>query len=75
MGYRSEVAVAIKPEYYPALINGVPERKELINDLISGADIHSHENGILLHWDHVKWYYNGWCEGKASRRAVIKVNK
>lgn len=57
MGYRSEVAVAIKAEVYPMLIEGIPENTESVKSLISEAEVHKKEDGILLHWDHVKWYY------------------
>lgn len=57
MGYRSEVAVAIKAEYYTTLIEGVPANTSVIRDLISQAEVYKKDDGILIHWQDVKWYY------------------
>jgi len=61
MGYLSEVAVAIKPNYYTALIDGIPDNEKAVRELISKAEVHSHEDGVLIHWPNIKWYYDE-CE-------------
>lgn len=57
MGYRSEVAVAVKKECYEALVAGYSdESKKNIEELISYGEKHENEYGILLHWQDIKWY-------------------
>lgn len=52
MGYRSEVAVAIKVNDYEKFMKGNSDIKELL----SLADITSNEEIVILHWDWIKWY-------------------
>jgi len=57
MAYRSEVAVAIKKDYYEMFLNGKTEKsKRLISDLISYGITTEHEDGVLIHWSSIKWY-------------------
>ena len=58
MGYRSQIAIAIKPEHYTSLIEIVPENSSAIRELISMAEVHSKEHGVLIHWSSIKWYGN-----------------
>lgn len=52
MGYRSEVAVAIKIADYEKFIKGNSDFK----DLISIADISTNDKIVIIYWDWVKWY-------------------
>lgn len=70
MGYRSEVALAIKSDYYNALIDGIPDNSESVRELISEAEVHTKDDGILMHWDHVKWYYDNVSRFEASLNAI-----
>lgn len=70
MGYRSEVAVAIKREFYPMLIEGIPENTESVKSLISEAEVHKGEDGFLIHWDHIKWYYTTVEKFEQSLKAI-----
>lgn len=56
MGYRSEVAIALKPQAFTALIEGIPENTQHVKSLIDEAEVTKQENGILLYWDSIKWY-------------------
>ena len=70
MGYRSEVAVALKSNKYSSLIEGADLPFDLIKNLIDEADIHKKDGGVLLYWDHVKWYYHSVDAFMASLRKI-----
>lgn len=70
MGYRSEVAIAIKPDSYISLIESVPENSSAIRELISMAEVHSKEDGVLIHWSSIKWYGNSCDKFMDSLRRI-----
>jgi hypothetical protein len=70
MGYRSEVAVAIKADFYTKLIEGISDNTEAIRSLISEAEVYKRGRGILLHWVGVKWYYGNVDKFEESLRAI-----
>ncbi len=56
MGYRSEVAVALQPQAFTQLVEGIFENTQAIKSLIDDAEVTKREDGILLYWDSIKWY-------------------
>ena len=58
MGYRSQIAVAIKQEVYQNFLKGKNEGdNEKIISLIQSTDKMSNLHGdILLYWESIKWY-------------------
>ena len=52
MGYRSEVAVAVKTADYEKFIKGNSDFK----NLMSIADISTNDEIVIMYWDWVKWY-------------------
>lgn len=57
MGYRSDVALAIKTEFIPDLIK---ENKNIttpeIKMLLERSDNFVKEDATLYHWNYIKWY-------------------
>lgn len=57
MGYRSDVALAIKTEFIPELLkdhNNIPFVE--IKMLLERADVMVKDDCTLYHWDYIKWY-------------------
>lgn len=54
MGYISEVAVAIKSDVYDSFYSSLNDQAR---ELVDCSKIHKNEDGVLIHWDYIKWYY------------------
>ena len=66
MSYYSEVAIAIRSSEFSQLIEGIPENTAAIKELIDCAEVTKKDDGILLYWSCIKWYYDSVVKFKES---------
>ena len=55
MGYRSDVALAMKEEKFKDLLLSIKDDKTAV-ELLTGCQKHEKDGWILLFYDSVKWY-------------------
>lgn len=56
MGYRSNIAVAIKRQAYSKMMDSFNSKDlDLVKGLIDEAVVHKKKDGVLLLWDGIKW--------------------
>jgi hypothetical protein len=55
MGYRSDVALALKEEKFKDLLSSIKDDKAAV-ELLSGCDKHEKDGWVLLFYNSVKWY-------------------
>jgi uncharacterized protein YaaR (DUF327 family) len=55
MGYRSDVALAMKEEKFKDFLSSVKDDKTAV-ELLSGCDKYEKDGWILLFYNSVKWY-------------------
>ncbi|MCL2841454.1 MAG: hypothetical protein FWE05_11880 [Defluviitaleaceae bacterium] len=56
MGYRSDVALALKTADFNMLLKKSKEQRPDVYDLIQEAKIFANEDFITIYWEWVKWY-------------------
>ena len=55
MGYRSDVALAMKEEKFKELLSSIKDDHTAV-ELLTGCEKHEKDGWILLYYDSVKWY-------------------
>ena len=59
MGYRSEVVLAVSKKMVPHFLTVLAQHesvRRLIQDCDTFNEDYLGEGGMLMHWDHIKWY-------------------
>ncbi len=71
MGYRSDVAVAMRRSFFAKVMETAPDA---VKELVDCADtFRSSGDSILLAWSCMKWYTDGNSAPGVFHRAILKI--